>query len=325
MSVVLEIQELTKIYKKNQRLALDNLSLSVESGSIYAFVGPNGAGKTTAIRIITTLLAYDTGSVKVGGYEVAGHPLEIRRLVGYIPDEFGFYEDMLVSEYLAFFSSCYGVDRDHRNVLVSDLLELVGLAARRDDPVGTLSRGMRQRLGLARALINDPELIVADEPASSLDPRARYELREMLLLLKEMGKTIFLSSHILRELDDIATHMGIIDNGRIMKSGLVEQVRHEMQSYIKVRLSVLDAVDDIQAWLALQPVVTRVYPADQEYKYGAHENGYPTLILLINGDDNSVSQLLSELVGMQFHVFSYTVVHDSLESIFMQVTRGGIT
>ena len=106
---------------------------------------------------------------------------------------------------------------------------------------------------------------------------------------------------------------------------MVEQVRHEMQSYIKVRLSVLDAVDDVQAWLALQPVVTRVYPDDQEYKYGAHENGYPTLILLINGDDNSVSQLLAELVGMQFHVFSYTVVHDSLESIFMQVTRGGIT
>jgi ABC-2 type transport system ATP-binding protein len=291
MSVMLDIQGLSKKYQKAQRLALDGLSLSVDVGSIYAFVGPNGAGKTTAIRIMTALLAYDEGSVRIGGYEVGTHPRDIRQLVGYIPDEFGFYEDMLVSEYLEFFSRCYGIDAVQRNVLTADLLELVGLAMRRDEPVGALSRGMRQRLGLARALINDPELIVADEPAASLDPRARFELREMFLLLREMGKTIFLSSHILRELDDVATHMGIIESGKIRISGLLEQVRQKMQSQIKVRLSLLDAVDDAQAWLAQQPVVKRVYPADEESMSGIPDSAYPTLLLLIDGDENTVVQV----------------------------------
>ncbi len=324
MSVILDIQGLSKTYLKSNRLALDNFSLRVGSGSIYAFVGPNGAGKTTAIRIITTLLAYDKGSVRVGGYEVATHARDIRQIIGYIPDEFGFYDDMLVKEYLEFFSRCYGIDNNRRQILVADLLELVGLAARRDDPVESLSRGMRQRLGLARALINDPELIVADEPAASLDPRARFELREMFILLREMGKTIFLSSHILRELDDIATHMGIIEDGKMRISGPVENVRQTMQTQVKVRLSLLGDVDNAQAWLAQQPEVKRVYPADKENRNGVTANTYPTLILLIDGDENTVTHLLADLIGMQFPVYSYTVEHESLERIFLKVTHGGI-
>ena len=325
MSIILEVQDLKKTYPKPKHLALDGLSLTVDSGSIYAFVGPNGAGKTTAIRIMTTLLSYDEGSVRVGGYEVSKHKREIRQRVGYIPDIFGFYDEMLVREYLEFFSQCYGVEVNHRQALVSDLMELVGLENRRNDPVSSLSRGMMQRLALARALINDPELIIADEPAANLDPRARFELREMFLLLREMGKTIFLSSHILRELDDIATHMGIIENGKIIVSGPVEDVRQQLFSHVKIRLSLLGDMDNIQAWLAHQPVVKQVYPVNNNGSKTLSSETYPTLIILVDGDETTASELLVDLVAKHFPVFSYSVEQDNLERIFLQLTQDDIT
>ncbi|MBN1259680.1 MAG: ABC transporter ATP-binding protein, partial [Anaerolineae bacterium] len=206
---ILDVQDLCKTYRKGRQPAVDHLTFAVEEGAIYAFVGPNGAGKTTTIRIIVTLLRPDSGAVRVGGYRADTERQDVRRLIGFIPDEFGLYGEMLVREYLEFFAGCYGVTPEKRMPMVSDLLELVGLTHRRDDAVQTLSRGMRQRLGVARALVHDPALIVADEPAAGLDPRARVELREIFRALQEMGKTIFLSSHVLRELDDVATHAGI--------------------------------------------------------------------------------------------------------------------
>jgi ABC-2 type transport system ATP-binding protein len=324
MSAILEMQNVSKEYHKPNRLALDHLSLTVDAGSIYAFVGPNGAGKTTAIRIISTLLAYDSGSVRVAGYEVTSHPRAVRQLIGYIPDEFGLYDDMLVGEYLEFFARCYGIASARWHNLVNDLLELVSLAGRRDDPVSSLSRGMRQRLGLARALLNDPELIVADEPAASLDPRARFELREILRLLCDMGKTIFISSHILRELDDIASHMGIIEGGKILISGLLEKVRRTLQSQLKVRISLLSDADNAQAWLAQHTDVKRVYPATEEIAHGMSTEPDSTLIMWVDGDKVTVSQILSDLIAMQFPVYSYTVEQDNLERIYLQLTQESI-
>jgi ABC-2 type transport system ATP-binding protein len=284
-------------------------------------VGPNGAGKTTAIRIISTLLAYDEGSVRVNGYEVASHKDEIQRNIGYIPEVFGIYDDMLVKEYLEFFAACYGVIADRRNVLVSDLLELVGLQKRSGDTVNTLSQGMLQRLALARALINDPELIIADEPAANLDPRARYEIRQMFKLLREMGKTIFLSSHILRELEDIASHIGIIENGKIIISGTVEEVRQMMVSSVKIRLSLLGAQDDTQAWLAQHKAVKKVYPLTNEALNSDHPEDFPTLLVHVDGDEEAISSLLADLVAKKFPVFSFAVEQDSLEQIFLQITH----
>jgi ABC-2 type transport system ATP-binding protein len=321
MSAIIEMTDVSKSYYRPYNLALDSLSLTVDTGSIYAFVGPNGAGKTTAIRIMASLLAYDQGSVRIGGFEVRDHKRYVRQLIGYIPDMFGFYDDMLVEEYLTFFAKCYGVDTQKQQTLTNDLLELVGLPERRRDPVQSLSRGMLQRLALTRALINDPVLIVADEPAANLDPRARFELRQMFVLLREMGKTIFLSSHILRELDDIATHMGIIENGKIVVSGPLADVRAKMLVHIKVRVSFLADIDNAQAWLAQQPAVQQVYPAVQDVtSRSTPMSQYPELIVYVNGHEKTASNLLHDLIGMHFPVLSYAIEQESLESLFLRLT-----
>jgi ABC-2 type transport system ATP-binding protein len=321
MPAIIEMTDVRKSYRRPYNVALDNLSLVVDTDSIYAFVGPNGAGKTTAIRIMAGLLAYDQGSVRIGGFEVKEHKRDVRQLIGYIPDMFGFYDDMLVEEYLVFFAKCYGVDTHKHQELTNDLLELVGLPQRRRDPVRSLSRGMLQRLALARALINDPVLIVADEPAANLDPRARFELREMFVLLREMGKTIFLSSHILRELDDIATHMGIIEDGKIVVSGPITDVRANVLVHIKVRVSFLADVENAQAWLAQQPAVQQVYPAVQDVtSRSTLSSQYPELLIYVNGDEKAASELLHDMIGMHFPVLSFTIEQESLESLFLRLT-----
>lgn len=316
MTAILDVKGLCKTYRKARRPALDRLSFAVESGAIYAFVGPNGAGKTTTIRILATLLRFDSGDVRVGGYRVDTEKRDVRRLLGFIPDEFGLYGEMLVQEYLAFFAGCYGIAPEKRPAMVSDLLELVGLGHRRADAVQTLSRGMRQRLGVARALVHDPALIVADEPAAGLDPRARVELREIFRVLQEMGKTIFLSSHVLRELDDVATHVGIIEQGRLVTSGPVDVIRARLRPHRRVRVAFLGAPDDAQAWLAGHPRVLEVEPV-------AGRNGSPpTLLVTLEGEAASVVALLAELVQAGFAVLSYVEEQDTLESLFLNLTQG---
>ncbi len=321
MTAILEVRELRKTYRKAKRPAVDHLSFTVDEGAIYAFVGPNGAGKTTTIRIIATLLRPDGGDVYVGGYRVATQQRDVRRLLGFIPDEFGLYDEMLVREYLEFFAGCYGVSTDKRVAMVDDLLELVGLANRRDDAVRTLSRGMRQRLGLARALIHDPALIVADEPAAGLDPRARVELREIFRALQEMGKTIFLSSHVLRELDDVATHVGIVEQGRLVASGTVDAIRTRLRPYRRMRVAFRGTADDAQAWLAGHPQVLGVEAAPASGRNG----GPSTLLVTLQGGEETVVQLLADLVGMGFAVLSYTEEQDTLESLFLNLTQGVVT
>ena len=316
MTAILDVQGLCKTYRKAARPALDQLSFEVEEGAIYAFVGPNGAGKTTTIRILATLLRFDGGIVRVGGYQVDTQQRDVRRLLGFIPDEFGLYGEMLVQEYLEFFAGCYDVETEKRTPMVRDLLALVGLEHRRDDAVQTLSRGMRQRLGVARALVHDPALIVADEPAAGLDPRARVELREIFRVLQDMGKTIFLSSHVLRELDDVATHVGIIEQGRLVASGPVDAIRARLRPHRRVRVAFLGAPDDAQVWLSRHPRVLDVEAVE------GRNGGPPPLLVTLEGEESSVVELLAELVRAGFAVLSYVEEQDTLESLFLNLTQG---
>ena len=203
---------LTKWY--GSFLALDGLDLTLDKGDLFGFIGPNGAGKTTTMKILATLLLPTEGEAFVGSYDVVRQPDEVRHMVGYMPDFFGTYAEMRVSEYLAFFAAAYRVPSGERNKVVSELLELVELSHKAEEVVGALSRGMQQRLGLARALVHDPQVLILDEPASGLDPRARVEMREILKQLRSMGKTILLSSHILPELADVCNRIGVISGVR---------------------------------------------------------------------------------------------------------------
>ena len=330
MTTIMKVEDLRKTYRKAKRPALDGLSFDVEEGAVYAFVGPNGAGKTTTISIIATLLSFDSGHVRVGGYPIDTKPREVRRLLGYIPDEFGLYSEMLVTEYLDFFASCYDIDAAKRRSIAADLLDLVGLSHRADDQVRMLSRGMRQRLGLARALVHDPALIVADEPAAGLDPRARVELREIFKALQEMGKTIFLSSHVLKELDEVATHIGIVEAGKLVTAGPLEDVRLKMRPQRCVRITFLDAardtdgntIDDAQVWLSDRPDVTSVEPAPPVTN-GNH--GHPALLVMVQGQEDRVASLLRALVHEGFPVLSYVEERQTLESLFLNLTQGVVS
>ncbi|HPD41877.1 MAG TPA: ABC transporter ATP-binding protein [Anaerolineae bacterium] len=321
MAAILEIENLTKTYRKAPRPALQALNLQVEEGAIYAFVGPNGAGKTTTIRIIATLLAFEQGDVRLGGYSTRTHPRDVRRLLGYIPDEFGLYDEMSAVEYLEFFAACYGIAPEKRRSIVADLLDLVGLTPRAADEVRTLSRGMRQRLGLARALVHEPLLILADEPASGLDPRARVELRDILRALQELGKTIFISSHVLRELDDIATHVGILEQGRMVAAGAPEEIRRQVRPHRRARITLLGPPDDAQAWLAQQPTILSVAPAPPLND----EVPRSELVVTVEGDDAALAGLLAALVANGFPVFAFTEERETLENLFLDLTQGGIS
>lgn len=217
--------------------AVKEVSFTVEPGAIYGFVGPNGAGKTTTLKIIATLLMPDAGRVFIGGTDALQNPGEARARLGYMPDFFGVYDNLKVDEYMHFYADCYGVPAAGRDRLIDSLLALVRLADKRGAYVDELSRGMKQRLCLARCLVHDPEVLILDEPASGLDPRNRVELREILLELRRRGKTILISSHILAELAELCTHIGIIHNGRMVASGPVEQIQREAGARVmEVRL-----------------------------------------------------------------------------------------
>ncbi len=317
---MIETRGLTKQYGK--LTAVEELALTVEAGSVFGFVGPNGAGKTTTMRILATLLRPTAGEAWVAGHSVLKERRDVRRAIGYMPDFFGVYGDMKVWEYLDFFAACYEIPPETRCGLVGDLLELVDLAHRRDDYVDALSRGMKQRLCLARALAHDPQVLILDEPASGLDPRARVEIRELLRELQAMGKTVFVSSHILSEIEEICTHIGIIEAGRLVATGTLEEMRQHIQAQrvVMVGLTARDfdelsrAVGEAQVWLAGQPDVARVEPVAG--------NGEGDLQVTFSGDDESLARLLSELVGAGFPVVMFHEETGDLEDVFMRLTKG---
>lgn len=258
---VVETEHLTKRY--GNFIALNDLNLSIERGAIHGFIGPNGAGKTTTMRILATLLEPSQGEAWVSGYPVTEAPEEVRRRVGYMPDFFGVYDNMKVWEYLDFFAAAYNVPQAKRKGMIGDLLALVDLGVKRDSFVEELSRGMKQRLCLARTLVHEPDLLILDEPASGLDPHARIELRELLKELRSLGKTILVSSHILTELAEMCTHVAIIERGKLLLSGGVQETLVAMQPAREMYVRVLDRADAAAHLLSTMPGVlsVRILPA----------------------------------------------------------------
>jgi ABC-2 type transport system ATP-binding protein len=249
--LAVEINNLTKRYNGRKQPALENFSLKVPDGQVLGLIGANGAGKTTALKILATLLPPTAGEAFIKGLSVTRDQLKIRRIVGFMPDNYGLYDDMQVAEYLEFFASCYGIRGKKRTRLINELLQLVDLSERRREVLSTLSRGMRQRLCLAHTLIHDPQVLLLDEPASGLDPRSRAELRELLRELSRMGKTVIISSHVLGELEDICEAMGIMQSGKLVAYGLTADVvsnfgrvgRRTVSMRVLTRLDLLRAID----------------------------------------------------------------------------------
>ena len=316
--MIIETSELVKRYARFT--AVSGLSLEVPEGAIYGFVGPNGAGKTTTMRVLTTLTRPSEGQARVAGYSVTTHPRAVRRAIGYMPDEFGVYDDMRVWEYLDFFAACYDIPENERRRLIDDLLELVDLTHRRDDMVDKLSRGMKQRLSLARTLAHDPEVLILDEPASGLDPRARVEIRELLVELAGMGKTIFFSSHILADVSEICTHIGIIEAGQMVIQGSVAEMRAQLTPWreIVVTLAAGDAAAPARNLLGSLPQVLETHTLEPR-------DGRARLRVHYEGDDAGVAGLNRALALADIGVLGFQEETKDLESLFMNVTRGVVS
>ncbi|HML20838.1 MAG TPA: ABC transporter ATP-binding protein [Aggregatilinea sp.] len=310
---IIETDNLVKTYGK--LTAVNGVSLRVPRGAIYGFVGPNGAGKTTTMRILTTLITPTSGTATVAGYSVTQNPREVRRAIGYMPDFFGVYDDMKVWEYLDFFAACYEIPERERPALVNDLLALVDLSHRRDDMVEKLSRGMKQRLSLARTLAHDPEVLILDEPASGLDPRARIEIRELLVEMARMGKTIFFSSHILADVAEICTHLGIIESGQMVAQGTVSEIRQQLLPTREIIITLLNRTEEAKETLMKVEGVTGVTDLPTE-------QGRGRIRVDFSGSDEAVSQLLLALSSQSIPVVSFSEETRDLESVFMRATKG---
>ncbi len=315
MAPIIVINNLVKKYGK--LTAVQNLTLQVEQGAIFGFVGPNGAGKTSTMRILTTLMSPTSGEAFVAGHSVTKNPRGVRRAIGYMPDFFGVYDDMTVWEYLDFFGACYEVPVAQRASVNKDLLELVDLTSRRDDRVEALSRGMKQRLGLARTLAHDPQVLILDEPASGLDPRARIEIRELLVELARMGKTIFFSTHILADVAEICTHVGIVEAGKLVASGNLEEMQRRLMPYRRIHVTVLDKVEEAKALLVDVAGVRTVEVEHQGALPGRHQ-----LVIEYNGADKEVSAILSTLIKKKIPVIHFSEDVRDMEAVFMQATKG---
>ena len=305
---MIQIQDLRKRYGRME--ALKGLTLELEKGTVFGFVGPNGAGKSTTMSILATLLAPTSGKAYVGGYEVTKHPREVRKLIGYMPDFFGVYDNLTAEEYLEFYAANYDIPAARRKVIIPQLLELVNLNHKRDAYVDSLSRGMKQRLGLARCLVHDPEVLILDEPASGLDPRARIELREILKELRNMGKTILISSHILPELAEMCDVIGVIEEGKLVAFGRVDEIYTKMREKRVIRIRLLDRLEETIAFLREQPSVSSVSREGNGVAVG------------FSGDDEQQVELLRNLAAAGFSVASFSEEKGDLEEIFLEITKG---
>jgi ABC-2 type transport system ATP-binding protein len=316
--LIIETKDLRKRYGKFE--AVNGLSLEVPAGSIYGFVGPNGAGKTTTMRMLTTLTRPSSGEAWVGGHSVAKEPRAVRRAIGYMPDEFGVYDDMRAWEYLDFFAACYDIPEANRKKLIDDLLELVDLAHRRDDMVDKLSRGMKQRLSLARTLAHDPSVLILDEPASGLDPRARVEIRELLVELAKMGKTIFFSSHILADVSEICTHIGIVEGGKMVAQGSMDAMRAQLMPHREIMVTVRDqeTAEKVQSLVAGVAGIVNVSILEPK-------GGRSRVKIDYQGDDDGVAAINQKITSGEVAVLGFTEETKDLEAMFMRVTKGLVT
>jgi ABC-2 type transport system ATP-binding protein len=303
---VIAVENLTKRY--GARAALDRVSFEVPEREIFGFVGPNGAGKTTTLRILATLLEPSGGKAYIDGADVTKHPDKIHARIGYMPDFFGVYDQLTVAEYLDFYAACYRQPKARRKKIVDDLLALVGLSDRRDQSVDSLSRGLKQRACLARALVHDPVVLLLDEPASGLDPRARIEMREILKELQRMGKTIIISSHILPELTELCTMIGIIDHGQMRAAGPVRDVIKQLSAGRRLRIAVLGEQEAAVAILGPLPSIRNVEMLNSEI-----EAEY-------EGDESTAADILAALTGAGIRVSAFSPLEGGLEDAFMRAT-----
>jgi ABC-2 type transport system ATP-binding protein len=306
--VIIQTINLTKRYGK--LVALSGLHLNIDQGECFGYIGPNGAGKTTTIRILATLLQPTWGEAKVCGYTVGYESRLIRPLIGYVPDFFGAYEDMVVQEYLEFFAAAYNIHGDQRKRVVGDVLELTDLAFKRDDYVDSLSRGMKQRLSVARVLLHDPKVLFLDEPASGLDPRARIEMRELLKELHRMGKTIVISSHILHELAELCTTVGIIERGELLFHGSLEDIIARSRTGTTVEIKVPQRLDQAAAVLQRLELVSNVTSEDGR------------LLVSLKKETHDFSFLARALLNAKLPVQEIREEQVNLETAFMRFTKG---
>jgi ABC-2 type transport system ATP-binding protein len=308
--IAIETRDLTRQYGKIT--AVDKLNLSIPAGSLYGLIGPNGAGKTTSLRMLAGLLEPTSGEILINEQRTNHHGRDLQWMIGYMPDFFGVYDDLLVWEYLDFFARCYNLSSKRRVQVVEELLELVDLNDKREAYVQTLSRGIRQRLCLAHALVHDPQVLLLDEPASGLDPRARVEMRELLKELGSMGKTIVLSSHILSELAELCDAIGIIEKGQLVASGPIAAIRAQMKEVHRIQVRILNDHDAAEALLRNQPGVGEI----------VRFNG--SLEIEFNGDEDAAADLLECLVVNKVRIASFNEMATGLEEIFLRLTKGEV-
>jgi ABC-2 type transport system ATP-binding protein len=307
---MIELINFTKRY--GDLLAVDGLTLKIEPGEMFGFIGPNGAGKSTTIRFLATLLKATGGEGIVNGHRVSRDPLAVRRSVGYMPDAFGVYDGMKVWEFLDFFAVAYQIPRARRKQVIADVMELLDLTSKRTDFVNSLSRGMKQRLCLAKTLVHDPPVLILDEPASGLDPRARIEVKALLKELRRMGKTILISSHILTELADCCTSIGIIERGKLLMYGPIEEVYHRIRRNRIVKIKFLE---NAEAGIS----IIRSQPETRDVQI---DNNQVTVELA--ADDHQVATLLEKLVAGGARMHSFAEKEPTLEDVFMLVTKGAV-
>ncbi|WP_054956589.1 ABC transporter ATP-binding protein [Paenibacillus dakarensis] len=306
---MIEIRDLKKNYGTFQ--ALKGITLDIEKGTVFGFVGPNGAGKSTTMSILATLALPSSGTAKVGGFEVTENPKEVRKRIGYMPDFFGVYDQLKATEYLHFYGASYGIPRTDREKLIPQLLELVNLSDKADAYVDSLSRGMKQRLCLARCLVHDPDVLILDEPASGLDPRARIEMREILKELKLMGKTIIISSHILPELAEMVDEIGVIEHGEMIAQGKVSDIQNRLRVKKVIHIRTLGQEDLLVEKLRDEPFITSVLSDNA----GVHVH--------FSGDDSQQSALLRQVISWGIPVVSFQEAQSNLEDVFLEITKGG--
>jgi ABC-2 type transport system ATP-binding protein len=306
---MIEVINFTKRY--GEFVAVDDLSFSIGKGEIFGFIGPNGAGKSTTIRFLATLLRPSAGEGRVSGFSVTAEPMAVRRVIGFMPDDFGVYDGMKVWEFLDFFAVAYEIPRAYRKKIIGEVLDLLDLTHKRDDYVNGLSKGMKQRLCLAKTLVHDPPVLILDEPAAGLDPRARLEMKALLNELKQMGKTILISSHILSELADFCTSIGIIERGKLLAAGSIQEIQQQIRSHRVLKVRVLEETTDTAAeLLRLDTSIRQVETYDH------------TITAEFEGHDHDMVRLLDRLLQSGIRVQSFAEEPLSLEEVFMMITKG---
>ena len=305
---MLYINDLTKNY--GSFTAVNHLSLHIPEGDLFGFVGPNGAGKTTTIRIVCGLLRASGGSVRIGSIPAAVGSRVMKRMIGYVPDFFGVYDNLKVREYMDMYGSMYGMSFRDIAKLTDDLLELVNLSDKKEVYVDTLSRGMKQRLCVARALLHNPRLLILDEPSSGLDPRARVEMKELLKNLHSMGKTIVISSHILSELSEMCNSIGIMNHGQLITAGRIEDIMRQISGGKRTHIQIISGMETATRILREQVGVRIESVRENE------------IIVLFNGADEEISALIGHMIQNQVILAGFYREQGSLESLFMQLTGG---